>query len=44
MKFDNLVKRSSDRWLSKKLQMRGTYFLFDFGVLGYVVIEQKMQQ
>ena len=36
---DKLVKRSNRGWLSKKLHMRGAYFLFNFGVLGYVVIK-----
>ncbi len=29
---DNLVKRSIDKWLSKKTQMQAVYLLFDFGV------------
>ncbi len=40
--YDKLVKNKNLGWLSKKLHMRGAYFFFDFGVLRYVVIKQKM--
>ena len=35
---DKLVKTKINRWLSKKLHMRGAQFFYHFGVLGYVVI------
>ena len=39
IRIDKLVKTYNSRWLSKKLHMRGAYFLFNFGVLRYVVIK-----
>ena len=42
LNYDKLVKTKINRWLSKKLHMRGAQFFYHFGVLGYVVIIEKL--
>ena len=41
-KEDKLVKTKINRWLSKKLHMRGAQFFYHFGVLEYVVMIEKL--